>query len=135
MYLFIDTTGEGQIIAVLLDETKKIFREEKFEDKKAGANNFLVLIDKLFLAGKITAKKIKGIIVATGPGAFSRLRTGVSVGNGLSFALNIPIAGIHWQEVKTKKELIKKGIKIIKRGGEHIIEPFYGKEPNITVKK
>ncbi len=85
-------------------------------------------------AGKL--KTLKGIVVVSGPGPFTALRIGVATANTLAWALNIPIVGYALDEFKDIQELAKiaeNKIKKAKRGV--IIEPFYGKEPNITLKR
>jgi len=42
----------------------------------------------------LTASDLSGIAVATGPGAFTGLRVGVSVAKGFSLALGLPLVGV-----------------------------------------
>ena len=135
MFLLINTAQEGLIQSALVGDDGKIFKEKTIEDNKAKSSQLLILIDKLLLANKIIAQKIAGIIVVTGPGAFSRLRTGAATANAMAYALNIPIAGVSLKEGKNIKEIINIGKQKIAKGGDKIVEPFYGKEPNITIKK
>lgn len=135
MFLFINTAEQEKITACLLGSNGKVFKQKTVQNLKAKSNQLLILIDKLFLTNKIVAKKIKGIIIVTGPGAFSRLRTGVVTANTLAFALKIPIAGVNLQEADNLEKIIILGMKKIAKGGDKIVEPFYGKEPNITIKK
>ena len=54
--------------------------------------------DAFKMTGK-TAADITSIVVDTGPGGTSSVRTGVSFANGLSYSLNVPIAGISSAEL------------------------------------
>ena len=132
MFLFINTAEEGKITAALITSDRRVFKQKTVQDLKAKSGQLLILIDKLLLTNKIVAQKIRGIIVVTGPGAFSRLRTGVVTANTLAFALKIPIAGVNLQEADNLEKILVAGMGKIAKGGDKVVEPFYGKEPNIT---
>jgi len=135
MFLLINTAEQEKITAALIISSGRVFKQKTVQDSKAKSNQLLILIDKLLLANKIVAQKIKGIIVVTGPGAFSRLRTGVATANAMAFALKIPIVGVNLREADNLEKIIIAGMKKIAKGGDKIVEPFYGREPNITKKK
>ncbi|MGI9254118.1 MAG: tRNA (adenosine(37)-N6)-threonylcarbamoyltransferase complex dimerization subunit type 1 TsaB [Thermomicrobiales bacterium] len=63
----------------------------------AGRNHTVMLLDQvhrtLGLAG-IGPADLAGIAVATGPGAFTGLRVGMSVAKGFCLALDLPIVGV-----------------------------------------
>ncbi|MFC1613456.1 hypothetical protein ACFL23_03945, partial [Patescibacteria group bacterium] len=86
----------------------------------------------------INIKSIKGIIAVNGPGTFTSIRAGVSIANGLSYSLNIPVVGIKLNEVGDNLvNTFKIGLGKLKFAGEksQFIQPFYDKEPNITQAK
>jgi tRNA threonylcarbamoyladenosine biosynthesis protein TsaB len=73
---------------------------------------------------------INGIVCFEGPGSFTGLRIGISVGNALAYGLEAPIVGTRgkdWQEVGIKKLLSGKN--------DEIVLPHYGSEPHITSPK
>lgn len=64
---------------------------------RAGRNHTVQLLDQvhrlLGLAG-LEPGELAGIAVATGPGAFTGLRVGMSVAKGFCLALDLPIVGV-----------------------------------------
>jgi hypothetical protein len=98
------------------------------------SSQLLLLVDALMRQHKIKSKHIRGIVVASGPGPFSALRTGCAVANAMSFALKIPAVGVKGD--LTMRELAEQGIKMLKHAKVGtIIAPHYGKPPNITKPK
>lgn len=79
---------------------------------------------------KLSLKNIKAIVCYKGPGSFTGLRIGLSVGNAMSYALDIPIvssSGENWRA---------DGIARIKAGdNEKIALPAYGADVHITSPK
>jgi len=93
----------------------------------------------------VNGKKIDNIFVVQGPGAFSSLRIGLAVANALAYGLGCQIIGIElkvdWHELGEQARLEKiwqSGVQRLKKkkGNKlRFIEPTYGREPHITVKK
>jgi tRNA threonylcarbamoyladenosine biosynthesis protein TsaB len=135
MILFINTAEQNKIFVALVKENKlksKLELKGEFHQSK----KLLPLIERLLKKNKIKLGDLSGIIVVSGPGGFTSVRIGVVTANTLGFALGIPVAGIRKVEGATVKELIREGLKRLKKVkvGE-IVLPFYGKEPNITKPK
>ncbi|MBI4272368.1 hypothetical protein HY621_00765 [Candidatus Uhrbacteria bacterium] len=98
--------------------------------------DLLVMIDRLLRKAKTDAKKIKGIVVVTGPGQFSSLRTSIAITNTFGFALRIPAVGLEKHEFVSRDTFITKGLAKLKKKKRFTpISPAYGKEPNITKPK
>ena len=133
MILIINTADFEEVFLGLADKESfiaKIFFKAKYKQ----AEKLLVEIDKLLKANKLT--KLKAIIVVNGPGPFTALRIGVVTANTMSWALKIPIVSIKLSEFKDIDDLLRIGYKkLAKTKPGKIIEPFYGKEPNITKNK
>lgn len=134
MYLII-SSATPQDSRVLLVKNGKISKKVvPFKDGKRG--DMLVCIDALLRTQKSTMRSIKGIIVVSGPGHFSCLRTGISIANTIGWALNIPVVGIAADEFSSDAELIAKGQAQLKKAKKFkSVLPAYGKEPNITKAK
>jgi tRNA threonylcarbamoyladenosine biosynthesis protein TsaB len=135
MILVINTADAEQVYIGLVSGNKLVINKQ-FPAKYRQAEELLPRIDKLLKGQKIKLKDLKAISVVSGPGPFTALRIGITIANTLAWALAIPIFSIILTEFDNKDQLIK----IIQqkfRAGKagKIIEPYYGKEPNITIKK
>lgn len=76
-------------------------------------------------------KNVQGIVTYAGPGSFTGLRIGLTVGNALAFSLNIPIVAIEGEE-----QWIQKGYHRLEAGEQdEVALPVYGAEANITAPK
>lgn len=125
MFLFLDKTIE-QIKIVLSDSNGKIVKRKIIKGKK----DILLVISSV-----VKNKKISGIIAVAGPDTFSISRGKAAVANTLSFAWDIPATSLRRDEFSDEKEMIKKGLrKIKKEKSGKIIMPVYDREPNITIK-
>lgn len=77
------------------------------------------------------APKLKGVIVASGPGSFSSIRTGVLYANLFSRFLGLPmyeVVGTDAMNLEEIRDLAKTGA----MPNKQYIEPRYDREPNIT---
>ncbi|MBI4239659.1 hypothetical protein HY620_01570 [Candidatus Uhrbacteria bacterium] len=95
--------------------------------------NVLAACDALLTKEKVALKKLKGIVVVTGPGQFSSLRTGITIANTLGFACSLPVAGVKLAD--TLDAMLNSGLqKLAKLKKFRPLGAEYGQEPNITVK-
>lgn len=75
-------------------------------------------------------KDLDGIICFKGPGSFTGLRIGLSLGNALSYSLKIPIVAT------TGNNWIKTGLAQLKQKKDiEFVMPYYGGKINITIPK
>lgn len=125
MILFLDTSDPKTTRLGLLG--KKI-REHYFESEKKQSEILLPEIVKFLKKDKIALRQISKLAVVTGPGHFSRIRTGVATVNALAFALNLPVVSIRKNASTNLHQLAK--LKTVR-----FAVPFYGKAPNITKPK
>jgi tRNA threonylcarbamoyladenosine biosynthesis protein TsaB len=77
-----------------------------------------------------TLEDIQGVVCFQGPGSFTGLRIGLSVGNALAYGLGVPIVATqdpNWLET---------GITSLQAGkNDRVALPFYGAEVYITPQK
>ena len=79
---------------------------------------------------KLDWQNIRAIVCYKGPGSFTGLRIGLSVGNALAYGLNVPIVGTMDEDwIETGQALIGSD------KDEKIIIPEYGAPVNITKPK
>lgn len=77
---------------------------------------------------------LKGILVASGPGTFSSIRTGVLYANLCSRLLHLPLI-----ELEESEALVSHASSVIAsfeagtRGSSAYVAPIYDREPNITI--
>ncbi len=84
-------------------------------------------IEELLKRNKKSFDELDGIVVFKGPGSFTGLRIGLTVGNTLAYGLRIPIVS------SDAEAWIQDGIKRLQKGkNEKITIPKYGREARIT---
>jgi tRNA A37 threonylcarbamoyladenosine modification protein TsaB len=131
MILIINTADVEKIFLGLVSKGKLVAKKE-FKARYKQAEKLLPEINKLLQAASCKLQAISGIAIATGPGSFTALRIGISTANTLAWSLNIPIIGLRLDEFSNKLNLAKMiETKSAKAKKGKLIEPFYGKEPNI----
>lgn len=97
-------------------------------------------IDQLLKRSKVKLTDLIGIIVASGPGGFTAVRSGVVVGNALGFALGIPVVGVEGEFANVDDMLVSDrcslALKQLVRGPKFAqAKPAYGAQPNISKAK
>jgi len=131
-FLVINTLISDRLSVALFKEKKLISKKEL----KVGwqqAEKLLKLINQLLINTKVKLEDLSGIIGVRGPGSFTAVRIGCLVVNTLSYSLKIPAVGLKLNEFKDYSELIDKGReKIKKKKSFSLVQPFYGRSPNIT---
>lgn len=128
MYLLINNLFEKKTIVGLYHKNK--FYLHRF--KKNKEENIIKKIDRLLSQYKIKIEKIKGILVACGPGKFTSIRSALSTVNTIGYLMNIPCLGIKKNDFINRKKLKKSIEKLSKVKHFFLVKPFYGKKPNIT---
>ncbi|HSX43847.1 MAG TPA: tRNA (adenosine(37)-N6)-threonylcarbamoyltransferase complex dimerization subunit type 1 TsaB [Candidatus Saccharimonadales bacterium] len=84
-------------------------------------------IEALLKSVKKDWHDLEGIVCFKGPGSFTGLRIGLTVGNTLSYSLTVPIVSSHGEN------WIQSGLERIKGGqNETVAMPEYGADANIT---
>lgn len=73
---------------------------------------------------------VQGIVCLKGPGSFTGLRIGLTVGNALAYGLGVPIVA------REDPQWLERGIADLLSGkDERIVLPQYGAEAHITLPK
>lgn len=89
--LAIDTATECCSAALWVDG--KLFERSSVQPR-LHAELILPFIDDLLIEARINKNEIQGLVVGQGPGAFTGVRIGVAVAQGLALALEIPVAAV-----------------------------------------
>lgn len=120
--LYVDTTDPEILILGLIDKNKTVIK--KIKTGRPLSELITLQLEKFLAKAKVRLENLERIAVHTGPGHFSRLRTGIAVANALAYAQNIPLVQASSENLSFEKLMTKKIQKIIK--------PKYGGLPNIT---
>jgi tRNA threonylcarbamoyladenosine biosynthesis protein TsaB len=99
----------------------------KWEAHRQLAETIHKRIDEILNKSSILLSNIEGIVCFKGPGSFTGLRIGLSVANGLAYALGVPVmarGGDDW---------LRHGINDLTAGkNDKIAAPEYGTPPKTT---
>ncbi len=134
MYLFLDT-ADASDAHIYVHKKNSLVSLNVSRTAKARPD-LLVMIDRLLRKAKTDVKKIKGIVVVTGPGQFSSLRTSIAIANTFGFVLHIPVVGLRKNEFSSREDFITIGLAKLKKKKRFTqVSPEYGMEPNITKPK
>lgn len=84
----------------------------------------------LLQAENISWQDIDGIVCFKGPGSFTGIRIGITIGNSLAYSLRVKIVG------ETGEDWIEQGLNnLANKKGLNSILPEYGRLPHITQPK
>jgi tRNA threonylcarbamoyladenosine biosynthesis protein TsaB len=89
--LAIDTATECCSAALWVDG--KMYHKQTVQPR-LHAELILPFIDDLLIDADISKKDLQGLVVGQGPGAFTGVRIGVGVAQGLALALDIPVLAV-----------------------------------------
>ncbi|MDB4939708.1 MAG: tsaB [Candidatus Doudnabacteria bacterium] len=130
MILLIDSAGYNQIHFALINNLKT--RARKIKITYPETEKTLGYLEKFLKTSKVKLNQIEKIIVVSGPGSFTGIRVGVTIGLAFSFAKNIPLYAVEKDRLPEDLSQLEK-MKLKKVGAD--FDPAYGAEPNITIKK
>jgi tRNA A37 threonylcarbamoyladenosine modification protein TsaB len=126
MMLFLDTSDPAQTALYLLD--KASLKAHIWQSRFSQQEKLHGEIAKFLKKYKVPLKKLTKVGVVTGPGHFSRVRTGVVTANTLGYALGILVVGVKKSDPIDFKS-------ILKQKGQKAAEVFYDRAPNISQPK
>lgn len=115
-------------IGLYHDETQMAY--ETWTAHRQLAETIHLRIDGLLKSQQQNLQDLEGIVVYRGPGSFTGLRIGLTVGNALAQGLSVPIVATQG------REWIETGVKKLLTGEDDAIAlPFYGAPVHITQQK
>jgi tRNA threonylcarbamoyladenosine biosynthesis protein TsaB len=91
--LAFDTATTVAVVA-LGDPTGRVLAEAAWAAGYRHGEELLVRVDRLMADAGVSLTELGGIVVGTGPGAFTGLRVGLATAKGLAHGLGIPVAGV-----------------------------------------
>ncbi len=122
-------TDQSEAQIGLLEDDKKI-DEVSWQAHRQLAETIHLKIEKLLTDNDKSWQDLGGIICFEGPGSFTGLRIGLTVGNSLAYGLKIPIIA------ESGEKWIKQGtIKLLAGKNDKVALPKYGALANITKPK
>ena len=99
--LAIDTSGTNALVA--LGETDgTLITERRWLAGYRHGEELLTRIDEMLTATRTPLAQLGGIVVGTGPGAFTGLRVGLATAKALARGLDVAIAGVPTSEALLK---------------------------------
>jgi len=109
-YLAIDTSTEACSVA-LSAGGEVSFRYT--EQPRQHANSVLPMVDSLLAEAGMTPCQLDGLVFSRGPGAFTGLRIGAGVVQGLAYALDLPVVCVSSLAVTAQRLYREKGFTAI----------------------
>lgn len=79
-------------LAIAQPEAEEDVRETDFAGERGRA--LMTEVDRFLKACEVDKSQLSGLLVGTGPGSYTGLRIACATARSLSFALNVPVAGI-----------------------------------------
>jgi tRNA threonylcarbamoyl adenosine modification protein YeaZ len=95
--LALDTSGTNALVA-LGGADGTLLVERRWLAGYRHGEELLTQIDRMLTAAGVEMAELSGVVVGTGPGAFTGLRVGLATAKGLAHGLGIPIAGVPTSE-------------------------------------
>jgi tRNA threonylcarbamoyl adenosine modification protein YeaZ len=95
--LAIDTSGTNALVA-LGERNGSLLAERRWQAGYRHGEELLARIDEMLRTEGTSLADLGGIVVGTGPGAFTGLRVGLATAKALARGLGIPLAGVATSE-------------------------------------
>ena len=115
MILAINTATHTHELALVDDG--KILLEKSWQDSKDDVEKLTPTLAGMLSEIGINKSEIDSILVVSGPGSFTSLRTGVAFANALASALSSKLYAIDTFELLSRKAAIKPLLVILNAGG------------------
>jgi tRNA threonylcarbamoyl adenosine modification protein YeaZ len=108
--LAIDTSGTSALVA-LGDVDGNLLAERRWSAGYRHGEELLTQIDGMLHEAGMALADLSGVVVGTGPGAFTGLRVGLATAKGLAHGLGIPIAGVPTSEALLEASMPPSGVR------------------------
>jgi tRNA threonylcarbamoyl adenosine modification protein YeaZ len=95
--LAIDTSGTNALVA-LGEADGTLLAERRWLAGYRHGEELVTQIDQMLTAAGVEIAELSGVVVGTGPGAFTGLRVGLATAKALAHGLGTPIAGVPTSE-------------------------------------
>lgn len=101
MQLSIDTASD--LASIALSRDGEVVAEQVWQCRRNHTQELLVEIDELLRAAHVSPvargpspeqESLTAVFVSTGPGMYTGLRVGISIGQGMARALGLPLVGV-----------------------------------------
>ena len=106
--LVIDTSGTDALVA-LGKENWSLVAERRWAAGYRHGEELLTRIDEMLSSEGVALTDLAGVVVGTGPGAFTGLRVGLATAKALARELAIPIAGVATSEALLEAAVVGDG--------------------------
>ena len=110
--LAIDTSGIDALVA-LGKENGALVAERRWAAGYRHGEELLTRIDEMLKGEGVALAELAGVVVGTGPGAFTGLRVGLATAKALARELAIPIAGVATSEALLDAAAVGDGKKAV----------------------
>src|SRR4051794_17532673 len=97
-WLLVIDTATSRVVVAAGRPDGSLIDEAAFPAEHRHGERLLATLDELAKRDRLVLERISGIIVGTGPGAFTGLRVGLATAKTLAHELRVPIAGISTAE-------------------------------------
>ncbi|MGE0089005.1 MAG: tRNA (adenosine(37)-N6)-threonylcarbamoyltransferase complex dimerization subunit type 1 TsaB [Bacteroidales bacterium] len=95
MALILNIETSTTVCSVALAKNGIAISKRENHDEKSHAKTLTIYIDEVLKEAKVNYNQLDAIAVSKGPGSYTGLRIGVSVGKGLCYALNKPLIAVN----------------------------------------
>ncbi|MDR1631636.1 MAG: hypothetical protein LBR97_01930 [Dysgonamonadaceae bacterium] len=130
------STSSGQF-ALLLGENNQVVYDSSELEKDNNKELYYLLQNALTACNK-KINDINHIIVDTGPGGTSRVRTGIAFANSLAYSLNIPVSPVSTMELAGIDAYSRYGFPVVNSvksiKGNAYIGLYRGKNEDVKIK-
>ncbi len=120
MILFLSSQDIKEIIVGAIEQGK-LTVVKKIETEP---ENFLNALKRCLSRWRKSFEDIQGVVVVTGPGSATALRTSVTIANGFGFAREIPVVGLTNRDHESPVQLIRKSKTTIEQGLQKKFQPL-----------
>jgi len=95
MALILNIETSTVVCSVALAKNGVVISKRENHDEKSHAKSLTLYIEEVLSESKVGFNQIDAIAVSKGPGSYTGLRIGVSVGKGLCYAIDKPLIAIN----------------------------------------